>query len=143
MSHATTNASAAAAAEAAAYLINIPVGPDTWSDGNKLGTLLEKVKRINQVFQGRKHEIVLGLNQATGRGCNPIKLSDDTKRKIKEAKVKYHEFDWQKPKDKDGQAKKRDGKVIRGASIRLAELIANCYGNIRTVARIINKSSNQ
>lgn len=33
---------------------------------------------------------------------------------------------------------KRDGKVIRGASIRLAELIANCYGNIRTVARIIN-----
>jgi hypothetical protein len=33
---------------------------------------------------------------------------------------------------------KRDGKVIRGASIRLAELIASCYGNIRTSARIIN-----
>jgi hypothetical protein len=35
-------------------------------------------------------------------------------------------------------ALKRDGKVIRGASIRLAELIASCYGNIRTTARIIN-----
>ena len=34
-------------------------------------------------------------------------------------------------------ALKRDGKVIRGASIRLAEIISNCYGNIRASARII------
>jgi hypothetical protein len=34
-------------------------------------------------------------------------------------------------------ALKRDGKVIRGASIRLAEVISNCYGNLRASARII------
>jgi hypothetical protein len=34
-------------------------------------------------------------------------------------------------------ALKRDGKVIRGASIRLAEIISNCYGNLRASARII------
>ena len=33
---------------------------------------------------------------------------------------------------------KRDGKVIRGASIRLAEIMANCYGNLRSSARIIS-----
>ena len=32
---------------------------------------------------------------------------------------------------------KRDGKVVRGASIRLAEIIANCYGNLRASARIV------
>jgi hypothetical protein len=32
---------------------------------------------------------------------------------------------------------KRDGKVIRGASIRLAEIMANCYGNLRSSARIV------
>lgn len=32
---------------------------------------------------------------------------------------------------------KRDGKVIRGASVRFAELIANCYGNLRVQAKII------
>ena len=34
-------------------------------------------------------------------------------------------------------ALKRDGKVIRGASIRLAEIISNCYGNMRASARVI------
>ena len=34
-------------------------------------------------------------------------------------------------------AVKRDGKTIRGASIRLAEVICNCYGNIRAWARIV------
>ena len=33
---------------------------------------------------------------------------------------------------------KRDGKVIRGASIRLAEIMASCYGNLRSSARIIS-----
>lgn len=33
---------------------------------------------------------------------------------------------------------KRDGKTIRGASIRLAEIIASCYGNIRATARIVS-----
>lgn len=32
---------------------------------------------------------------------------------------------------------KRDNKVIRGASVRFAELIANCYGNLRVQAKII------
>jgi hypothetical protein len=32
---------------------------------------------------------------------------------------------------------KRDGKVVRGASIRLAEIISNCYGNLRASARVI------
>lgn len=34
---------------------------------------------------------------------------------------------------------KRDGKTIRGASIRLAEIICNCYGNIRAWARVVAK----
>lgn len=33
---------------------------------------------------------------------------------------------------------KRDGKTIRGASVRLAEIISNCYGNIRASSRIIS-----
>ena len=33
---------------------------------------------------------------------------------------------------------KRDGKTIRGASIRLAEIITSCYGNIRASSRIIS-----
>ena len=32
---------------------------------------------------------------------------------------------------------KRDGKMIRGASVRLAEIISNCYGNLRASARVI------
>jgi hypothetical protein len=35
-------------------------------------------------------------------------------------------------------ALKRDGKTIRGGSVRLAEIIAYCYGNIRASARIIS-----
>lgn len=31
----------------------------------------------------------------------------------------------------------RDGKIIRGASIRLAEIIISCYGNIRASSKII------
>lgn len=34
-------------------------------------------------------------------------------------------------------ALKRDGKIIRGGSIRLAEIISNCYGNLRASARIV------
>jgi len=33
---------------------------------------------------------------------------------------------------------KRDGKIIRGASIRLAEIVSNAYGNLRATARIID-----
>jgi hypothetical protein len=33
---------------------------------------------------------------------------------------------------------KRDGKTIRGASIRLAEIITSCYGNIRASSRIVS-----
>lgn len=33
---------------------------------------------------------------------------------------------------------KRDGKTIRGASIRLAEIITTCYGNIRASSRIVS-----
>lgn len=33
---------------------------------------------------------------------------------------------------------RRDGKTIRGASIRLAEIITSCYGNIRASSRIVS-----
>jgi len=33
---------------------------------------------------------------------------------------------------------RRDGKTIRGASIRLAEIITACYGNIRASSRIVS-----
>jgi hypothetical protein len=31
----------------------------------------------------------------------------------------------------------RDGKVIDGPSVRMAEIVASCYGNLRTAARIV------
>ena len=136
MSHATTNASAAAAAEAAAYLINIPVGPDTWSDEKKLGALLEKVKEINKVFDGRIREIVLGLNQVEGGGRNP----DDAKGKIEGAKVKCHIFTWDKPKDTNNKPLIRNGKEITVdyCAIRRGMMInqpnQEAYGNLKTKA---------
>jgi len=52
--------------------------------------------------------------------------------------IYWYATEFEDTSDKCFYSIKRDGKVIRGASIRLAEIMANCYGNLRSSARIIS-----